>query len=147
MRPTVSEQLAGAARILAEIIAPAVHDPYPADVLGGLIATLDAIAAAWAEIPAYLAWDADKMISVLSALGDGLDADRRHTLAALADDADRDPLDIRALEGRHRALLGLLADAVASGLPPDETRRVAAHLRERAARYPVVATQRMPGQH
>lgn len=147
MRPTVSEQLAGAARILAEIIAPAVHDPYPADVLGGLIATLDAIAAAWAEIPAYLAWDAAEMVTVLSSLGDGLDADRRDTLAALGDDVGRDALDIRALEDRHHALLGLLADVVASGLPAEQAHRVAVHLRERAARYPVVVTQRMPGQH
>jgi hypothetical protein len=147
VRPTLSEQLAGVARILAQIVAPAIHDPYPADVLGGLIATLDAIAASWTDIPAYLAWDAAEMVAVLSALGDGLDADRRGALAALADDVGGDPFDIQALEDRHRALLTLLADTVAAGLPPEDAHRVAVHLRERAARYPVVATQRMPGQH
>jgi len=147
VRPTVGEQLAGVARILAEVVAPAVNDPYPADVLGGLIATVDALAGTWSDVPAYLAWDAGETAALLSVLGDRLDADRRHTLAALADDVGVDPLDIRTLEDRHRALQALLADAVADGLPADAAARVAAHLRERAARYPVVAVQRMPGQH
>ena len=147
MRPTVGEQLAGVARILAEVVAPAVDDPYPADVLGGLIATVEALAAAWAEVPVYLAWDAGETAALLSALGDALDADSRRTLAALVADPRGDPLDLRALEDRHRALQALLADAAAGGLPADDAARVAAHLRERAARYPVVAVQRMPGQH
>jgi hypothetical protein len=147
VRPTVGEQLAGVARILADVIAPAVHDPYPADVLGGLIATVDALADAWTEVPAFLAWDAGRTIAVLSALGDRLDAETRQALGALGDGGARDPLDIRALEDRHRALQALLADAVAAGLPADDAARVAAHLRERAERYPVVATQRLPGQH
>jgi hypothetical protein len=146
VRPTVGEQLAGVARILAEVIAPMVQDPYPADVLGGLIATVHALAAAWTEVPGYLAWDAGEMAALLSALGNRLDADRRRTLAALAQDDGGDPFDIRALEDRHRALQALLADALAAGLPAGDAARVAAHLRERAARYPVNAIQRMPGQ-
>jgi len=43
-------------------------------------------------------------------------------------------------------VMELLADAIAAGLPPEATAGVAAHLRERATRYPVVGTQRMPGQ-
>jgi len=146
VRPNVSEQLAGVARILADTVAPALVDPYPADILGGLIATLDALAVSWADVPAYLAWDAGETMALLTDASPALDAEQRGRLATLAGAPARDPLDLRALEDHHRAVLELLADVIAAGPPPDATPRIAAHLRERATRFPVVAAQRMPGQ-
>ena len=146
MRPTIGEQLSGVARILAEVIAPALDDPYPADIIGGLIATLDAIAAAWADVPAYLAWDADETLAVLAAAAADLDDAHREALDALTRGRTGEVPDIRNLEDRHRAVRALLADVVAAGLPPAVERRVAAHLRDRAERYPLVVAQRMPGQ-
>jgi hypothetical protein len=40
MRPSVDEQLHGTCRILEEVVAPAVADPYARTILAGLIANL-----------------------------------------------------------------------------------------------------------
>ena len=40
MRPSIDEQLHGTCRILEEVVAPAVADPYARTILAGLIANL-----------------------------------------------------------------------------------------------------------
>jgi len=146
MRPTIGEQLAGVSRILAEVVTPALVDPYPADIIGGLIATLDAIAAAWADVPAYLAWDANRTLALLAAAAADLQDAHREALDVLTRDRMVDVPDIRSLEEHHRAARALLADVVAGGIPPAIDAAVRAHLRDRADRYPLVVAQRMPGQ-
>ncbi len=145
MRPTVSEQLEGAARILREVVAPAVDGDYPADILGGLIGALDALAAGWADVPAFLAWDSASTLELLGAVVTELDDERRAELHAAAS-ARVDNLDVHALEAHHATVRALLADVVAAGAPPALTAPLADHARQRASRYPLSAVQRMPGQ-
>jgi hypothetical protein len=145
VRPTVSEQLEGTARILREVVAPAVEGAYPADILAGLIATLDALARGWPDVPAFLAWDAARALELLDGVAPELTEDLREALGRVASEAP-DALDVRALEAHHAKARALLADAVAAGAPPGLASALAGHARERAARYPVQAEQRMPGQ-
>lgn len=130
MRPSVTEQLAGITRILEDVVVPAVDETYPADVLDGVIATLQALADGWIDVPAFLAWDAQASAALLAPIG----------VAPPAPPAD--PYDLRALEAHHAAVRGLLAEHAAA-IPADA---LAAHLRARAERYPIKVTQRMPGQ-
>jgi hypothetical protein len=145
VRPTVSEQLEGTARILREVVAPAVEGAYPADVLAGLIATLDALARGWPDVPAFLAWDAARALELLDGVAPELGDDHRAALRRVASETP-DALDVRALEAHHERARALLADVVAAGAPPALASTLAGHARDRAGRYPLQAEQRMPGQ-
>jgi hypothetical protein len=141
----VSEQLSGAARILRDVISPAVDGAYPADILAGLVATLDALAAGWADVPAYLGWDAARTIEILEAAATALPEAQRSALRDVASE-DVAALDIRGLEAHHARARAVLAEVVAAGPPPALAHALAGHARERAARYPLHVAQRMPGQ-
>ena len=54
MRPTVSEQLDAIRRALVDVVAPEVTDAYAADVLAGVLATLETLADTWADVPSFL---------------------------------------------------------------------------------------------
>lgn len=127
MRPDVSEQLNGMRRVLQDVVAPEV-DGYPLDILDGVMSTLDALAASWADVPAFLRWDAGEMVRLL----DG------HEVPPEPDDA----LDIRALEAWHARLRWLLQERVPELLGEELT----AHLKARAERFPIRPETRMPGQ-
>src|ERR1700743_3975895 len=79
MHPTVTEQLDGLRRILAEAVAPEVTAPYPAEILGSVIGALNALQANLHAIPAFLRWDIETTADVLDAartlLGAGLVAE------------------------------------------------------------------------
>jgi hypothetical protein len=144
MRPTVSEQLEGLRRILDDVVAPAVDGLYPADVLGGVLASLDAIAAGWAEVPSFLVWDAYESLELLRAAAN--DADTLARVRALDAAAPSDALDLHAVEEHHarvRATLAAAAPSIAIGPLAD---RLAAHLRARVDRYPIRVVHRLPGQ-
>ena len=57
MHPTITEQLDGLRRILAEAVAPEVTAPYPAEILGGVIGALSALQASLHTVPPFLRWD------------------------------------------------------------------------------------------
>jgi hypothetical protein len=145
MRPTVSEQLEGLRRILAEVVAPAVEDVYPADVLTGVMAALDALAAGWAEVPQFLAWDIHESTELLRAAGrhDAELAARVHALEAAA---PNEAFEVHAWEDHHARVRTLLADVAPSMAGGPLADRLTAHLRERADRFPIRVAQRMPGQ-
>jgi hypothetical protein len=128
MRPTVPEQLAGIRSVLAEVVAPVVADAYVADVLDGLLVTLDLLADAWADVPAFLRWDAAETAAVLGLLGDEVPP------------PPEDPLDLAALREHHRELRGRLERAVPRVLAHDAARTAAVVLfRARADRFPLTA--------
>jgi hypothetical protein len=114
-------------RVLQDVVAPEVNG-YPRDILDGVMSTLDALAASWTDVPAFLRWDAEEMVRLL----DG------HELPPVPDD----PLDITALEAWHAELRWKLQEHVPE-LLGDE---LLAHLKARAERFPVRPETRMPGQ-
>jgi hypothetical protein len=149
MRPGIDEQLTGIARILERVVAPAVDDPYAADVLASVTVVLDGIANGWADVAGFLAWDARETLALVAECAPVLDDP---SLAGVADDARALaaepplPLDTRALADHHTQARALLA-RVAPVLPEGEHRaRVTAHMRARVDRYPVRVQARMPGQ-
>jgi hypothetical protein len=146
MRPTVTEQLGGLRRILAETIAPEVTSPYPAEILGSVIGALDALQVNWHKIPAFLRWDILATSGVLNAAKPLLDADLVAEIAAA--EADGDPTDLAALETaqvRMRALLVKAMPAImAEPRCTDAYPRMIALFRERAERFPFPMAARPP---
>jgi hypothetical protein len=132
MRPTVSEQLDGIRKVLADVVAPEITDPYPTAVLAGALATLELLAGAWADVPAFLRWDAEATAAVLALVGVPVP-----TMPA-------DALDLVALQAHHREVRGALERSMPAVLADDDARVAVVQLfRERAARHPI--TPRPPG--
>ena len=139
MRPSVPEQLEGLARILGETVAPEVAAPYPAEILGSVIMSLNALARVWYAVPSYLNWDIAETEALLAEARPHLDPPLATDLVVeLA--ATQDPLDLKALEDRQRRLHELLCRAIpAITTKPELTEtktRMAAFFRERADRFP-----------
>jgi hypothetical protein len=152
VRPDVSEQLDGLRRILEEVVAPELADPYPLDILAGVCATLETLSSGWRAVPGFLQWDAEMSAALLRQvvlsgvdIGDALHDELREV--ALEDPPEA--TDLAALEGRHLRVRQALADAIPIIMELDELRELrtylAAHLRERAERYPLKAVWRPAG--
>jgi hypothetical protein len=145
VRPSVSEQLDGLRRILQEVVAPELTDPYPADILAGVCATLETLAAGWSEVPAFLRWDAEAASQILSEvlsadapkLDESLAVQVREALASPLPD----PADFTALQAHHRqirAALELTIPVISEREELRETRtRLVELFRERVDRYPL----------
>lgn len=152
MRPDVSEQLDGLRRILEQVVAPELHDPYPIDILSGVCATLETLSTGWRAVPGFLQWDAEMSAALLRRvltseveLDDALDDELR---AVVLEDPP-DATDLAALQARHVRVRQALADAIPVVMEHDELRELrtylAAHLRERAGRYPLKSVWRPAG--
>lgn len=125
MHPSVSEQLAGMSRVLAGTVRPALGDPYPVDVLDGIIAALDTLSESWADVPTFIRWDAERTAAVLHRLG-------VETPAPPADD-----VDIAALEAHHAQLRDRLGRAIPDAVSdPDTNAAIVTLFRERIDRFP-----------
>jgi hypothetical protein len=152
MRPDVSEQLDGLRQILERVIAPELHDPYPLDILAGVTATLETLSTAWRQVPAFLSWDSEMSAALLRQvltsdveLDDAVDDKVR---AVVLEDAP-DPSDVAALEARNQRVREALSAAMPTIMEAGELRELrtylAAHLRERANRYPLKTVWRPAG--
>jgi hypothetical protein len=125
VHPSISEQLAGLSRTLADVVRPELSDPYPIDVLDGVIAGLDAIARGWTALPAYLRWDAEQTTAILRRVG--IDPP----------EPPADPLDLIALESHHAGLRKMLESAVPTiAEDPDTAATMVQLFRERIERFP-----------
>jgi hypothetical protein len=128
MRPTITEQLDGIRRVLAEVVAPHVADPYPADVLNGVLAALDTLSR-WAEVPMFVRWDAEEASTILAMIG------------IVVGEPPEDQLDLDALDAHHRVQRGAL-EAAMPAIIADAAARSAmvGYFRERRARFPLAST-------
>jgi hypothetical protein len=146
MRPTVTEQLDGLRRILAETIAPEVTSPYPAEILGSVIGALDALQTNWHKIPAFLVWDTRTTAAVLDAARPLLDAGLVAEIAAAK--AASDLADLAALESSQMRMRELLVKAmpaiIADRDKTDAYAQMIALFRERAERFPFSMAARPP---
>jgi hypothetical protein len=151
MRPTVSEQLAGVRRILADVVAPEVHSAYPSDMLRGILANLEMLERSWGDVAPFLAWDNGATMQLLADVASHVEGDVAAKIGAVLAEPDADPLDVAALEARNTRLRGALADAVpvlaaAEDLgSTDVYTAVRSHLRERIERFPLTMNAPMPG--
>jgi hypothetical protein len=150
VRPSITEQLNGLRRILEEVVAPELQDPYPADILAGVCATLETIAEGWARVPAFLMWDAEATTVLLADLrqtaGPTLDHGLASDIAELLKTPPPEASDITALEAHHRQARALLERAVPTIAERPELgelyTRLAALMRERGQRYPLTTIWR-----
>ena len=143
MLPTVTEQLAGLRRILTEIVVPEITQPYPAEILAGVIAALGALENALPALPAFLTWDCESTAAVLDKALPIVDGELAIEIRAAAAEATTDPLDVAALERRQRDLRDLLAraaPAITAAQDRDAYRLMLSLMRERADRYPFAIT-------
>lgn len=121
MHPTVAQQLGGMARILGDVVAPEVDATYASDMLAGVIAALDGLAAAHDHIEPFLVWDADATVAVLSRAGIAVD-----------DVPDETPAD------RHTRVRGLLEESMPTIVAdPDARAAMLALFRDRVDRFPL----------
>ena len=125
MRPSVDEQLHGTCRILEEVVAPAVADPYARTILAGLIANLRMLHQAIPAVAAFLQHDNLACAKLLAELAPALPPPLAEAIVA-------------ALEQRNQALRELLAQAVCGeALAPDLQAKIKRHMIERASRMPM----------
>lgn len=138
MRPTVDEQLLGTCRILEQVVAPCVNDPYARTMLDGLVANLRMLTAALPAVPAFLRNDNQETGALLRRLQAGMAPDLAADVDRALGETEPDATDLAALEQRNVALRDLLARALAGAeLAPDLGRAVVAHMASRAARSPM----------
>ena len=165
MRPDVSELIASACRVLEDVIAPALTEPYPQEALLDVVRTLRAVQDGWPQVLPFLLWDNRETEALLRrvreraapALAERIDAllaagsaDLTAVGSAAATPTTRsypvefsDPADPIAAQARNQALRGLLAQIVAA--TDEQTRAARAdtfddilrHLEERARRAPL----------
>jgi hypothetical protein len=138
MRPTVEEQLLGTCRILEQVVAPCVADPYARTMLEGLVANLRMLTAALPAVPGFLQDDNRATAALLGQLEPAVAPD----LAASIGDARQRPeppaTDLAALESRNGELRALLSQALGGAeLTPALREAVLAHMSSRAARSPM----------
>lgn len=157
MRPTISEQLRGMRRVLAEVVAPEVTGAYPADMLRGVLATLEVLERSWTRVAPFLAWDNERTEALLRSIAPHVSRDLAARIDAALVAPPADVLDVDALDARNTDLRALLADAVPALATADATTSAAAdgaaavyaevraHLRERVERFPLSASAPMPG--
>ncbi len=126
MHPSITEQLDGIRHVLATVVAPAVDDAYVADVLAGIIGTIETLGR-WAEVPAFLRDDARRTADLLVVAG------------ITPPSPPDDPLDIEALVAHHDAVRGLLEQSMAHVMNDvDACAAMALLFAERSARFPLI---------
>jgi hypothetical protein len=144
MHPTITEQLDGLRRILADTVAPEITAPYPAEILGSVIGALNALQSNWSAIPAFLRWDIETTSEVLDAAKPLLDAGLVAEITMAQ--ADSELTDLAALETQQVRMRGLLVRA----MPAIRVERGAAYgkmialFRERTDRFPFSMAVRPP---
>lgn len=144
MHPTISEQLDGLRRILADAVAPEVTAPYTTEILGGVIGALNALQSDWHAVPAFLRWDIATTSEVLDTAKPLLDAGLVAEITAARTDGDL--TDLAALDPLQVRMRGLLVKA----MPAIRAERGAAYgkmialFRERADRFPFAMAIRPP---
>jgi hypothetical protein len=146
VRPSIGEQLEQIRRILDDVVAPHVRDPYPQDILGGVANTLSGVAANWHRVPAFLQWDVEQVRQLLvdwvdlgGLQADAAVADRIRTTLELSRPSDN-PLDFEALDEYDRRLRAGLEAVV----PSIAERAEFADLRSRLTDYFSARVDRFP---
>lgn len=106
MRPTLTEQIEGARRVLVELVAPEVSDPYAQEQVAYAVSALEHAAVRWPHVLPDLVADVRALEEVL-----GIEP-------ALLEEAVPGVVDHEAADGYHRRLRARLTDEIMSGPEP-----------------------------
>ncbi len=138
MRPTVEEQLQGTCRILENVVAPCVADPYARTLLAGLIGNLRMLGGAFPAVPGFLAGDNRSTGALLGRLQAVVAPDLAARIGMALAQAEPEATDLRLLEQRNCELRDLFSQALCgTGLTPELQAAALQHMSERAARAPM----------
>lgn len=138
MRPTIEEQLQGTCRILENVIAPCVAEPYARTLLQGLIGNLRMLSSAIPAVPGFLAGDNHATSALLARLIPVVAPELAARIGPALAQPEPDATDIGALEQRNSHLRELLSQVLCgTTLAPDLRAAALAHMSERAARAPM----------
>lgn len=114
MRPSITEQLAAAQRVLRDVVVPEVTAPYPSDILQGVINTLGELERNWSAALARLRWDNDGLAAALTAVLPAASPALREQLQAVVSAPAPDPLDHEAAQARNAELRGAAVTVIAA---------------------------------
>ena len=106
MRPTLSEQIEGARKVLVELVAPELADPYAQEQVTYAAAALEHAAARWPQV-------LPDMVADIRALEEVLGVE-----AAALDEAVPGVPDLDAAEDYHRGLRARLTDEIMAAAEP-----------------------------
>ncbi len=138
MRPSVEEQLQGTCRILEDVVAPCVADPFARTILDGLVANLRMLTSALPAVAGFLRHDNLATLRLLSNLRPALAPELVGRIDRAMEEPEPDVADGSAQDERNRQLRDILAAAICSeGLTPQMHRAVVQHMTERASRVPM----------
>jgi len=138
MRPTVEEQLQGTCRILENVVAPCVTDPYARTLLGGLIGNLRMLSVALPAVPSFLASDNRSTAALLGQLQTVVAPDLAERIEVALAQPEPDATDMTSLDQRNCQLRELFSQALCgTGLTPEMRAAALRHMSERAARAPM----------
>jgi hypothetical protein len=143
VRPTIGETLRGIRRILAEVVAPEVRAPYPAETLHAILTDLEVIERSWDRVLAFLHWDNAAMAALLGAIEPLVDPQLAAHVRAMSAAGPVDGLAFDAVNARNEEMRALLAAAIPQLAVGGERTaaayaRVRAYLREHMDRYPMI---------
>ena len=138
MRPTIEEQLQGTCRILENVVAPCVTDPYARTLLAGLIGNLRMLSGALPAVPGFLASDNRSTAALLGQLQAAVAPDLAARIGLALAEPEPDATDTTSLEQRNCQLRELFSQALCgTDLTPDMRAAALRHMSERAARAPM----------
>jgi hypothetical protein len=145
MRPTVSEQLEGSARILEQSVGPGVATGHAGEMLRGIVKNLRMLGGSIDEVVPFLDRDSDRMEVLLADLGGGSAPQPQ----AAEVPADEQPLGFSRANARNQALRGRLVEVIRDldlGVDSDVAAydRIVDHLKGRVRRYPLRMAIAMP---
>lgn len=150
MKPGIEEQLQGTCRILENVVAPHVGDPFARTILDNLVANLRMLTGALPSVPGFLRADNEATARLLADLRTDLPGELAARVGQAFAEPEPDSADAVALEARNTALRALLAEAVRlPTLNTQQHRAIVRHMTERAARVPMryVPTAPTPPKH
>lgn len=145
MRPNIEEQLGGTCRILEQVIAPAVKDPYATDILRALVSNLRMLGSAIPALPEFLVWDNDATLSLIESVSAALPPELADRTSAGVRRLPPTSVRMDTLNERNEQLRGILTEIISSGhLDADSETLLMDHLQQRAARSPIRFATALP---
>jgi hypothetical protein len=135
VRPSITEQLAAAQRVLRDVVVPEVSAPYPSDILQGVINTLGEIERSWAGALARLRWDNDGLAAALAAVLPAATGALRERLDAVVSAPAPDPLDHESAQARNAALRDAAVAVIAAARDDASLRAATEPLRLHLAQF------------
>ena len=112
MKPTIPEQLAGIRRTLERSVLPAIHDPFLATTVKGLVSDVDTLMRSWAASIEFMRWDVTEMQSLLPRMGAVTERDAGSSTSEAVDPNSLNGIELIEVQDRLRSQLAELSPEI-----------------------------------